>query len=184
MANYRRARAPGGTFFFTVVTYRRRPLFDRPESRDMLREVVREVRRRHPFTIDAWVLLPEHMHCIWTLPGEGSDFSMRWSLIKSGFSKRAKSLYHVDEWMNDSRQKHRETTIWQRRFWEHQIRDEEEYRVYMDYTYFNPVKHGLVKRVVDWPFSTFHRYVRLGVYPESWGGEMHEKLNMDLMGEG
>jgi putative transposase len=172
VANYRRAREPGGTFFFTVVTYRRRLVFDQPESRQMLREVVQEVRQRQPFTIDAWVLLPEHMHCIWTLPKESLDFSVRWSLIKCGFSRRAKSLYHVDEWMNASRHKQRETTIWQRRFWEHQIRSEEEYQVYMDYTYFNPVRHGLVKRVVDWPYSTFHRYVRLGIYPENWGSGM------------
>ena len=175
MANYRRARTPGGTFFFTVVTYRRRPVFDQPECRRLLREVVQEVREHHPFTIDAWVLLPEHMHCIWTLPRESFDFSIRWSLIKSGFSRRAKSLYHVDEWMNDSKHKHRETTIWQRRFWEHQIRNEEEYQVYMDYAHFNPVKHGWVGRVVDWPHSTFHRYVRLGIYPENWGGAMHEE---------
>ena len=135
MANYRRARTPGGTFFFTVVTYRRRRLFHKPESRDILREVIQDVRQRHPFTIDSWVLLPEHMHCIWTLPEENFDFSMRWSLIKSGFSKRAKTLYHVDERMNDSKKKHRETTIWQRRFWEHQIRDEDEYQVYMDYSF-------------------------------------------------
>jgi len=172
VANYRRARAPGGTFFFTVVTYRRRLVFDQPESRQILREVVQEVRQRHPFTINAWVLLPEHMHCIWTLPKGSLDFSVRWNLIKSGFSRRAKSLYHVDEWMNDSKQKRRETTIWQRRFWEHQIRSEEEYQVYMDYTHFNPVKHGLVKRVEDWPHSTFHRYVKLGIYPENWGGEI------------
>jgi putative transposase len=169
VANYRRARVPGGTFFFTVLTYRRRLVFDQAESRQMLREVVQEVRQRQPFTINAWVLLPEHMHSIWTLPEESLDFSVRWNLIKSGFSRRAKSLYHVDEWMNASKHKHRETTIWQRRFWEHQIRSEEEYQVYMDYTHFNPVKHGLVKRVVDWPFSTFHRYVRSGTYPENWG---------------
>jgi putative transposase len=172
MANYRRIRVAGGTYFFTVVTHRRRLLFDQAQNRQMLHDAVQEVRKRHPFTIDAWALLPEHMHCIWTLPREGSDFSLRWNQIKSGFSKRARSLLHVDEWMNESRQKHRETTIWQRRFWEHQIRDDQEYQAYMDYTHFNPVKHGLVERVIDWPYSTFHRYVRLGVYPESWGGAM------------
>jgi putative transposase len=174
MANYRRVVAPGGTFFFTVVTYRRRLLFDQPESRQILREVVREVQARYPFAIDAWVLLPEHMHCIWTLPEKSSNFSLRWNLIKSRFSKRAKPLFHIKEWMNDSRRKHREITIWQRRFWEHQIKDDREYQIYMDYTHFNPVKHGLVERVVDWPFSTFHRYVKLGVYAEGWGGKTEE----------
>ncbi len=170
MANYRRAGALGGTFFFTVVTYRRRPILDRPESRLTLRDVIESVRQRHPFTIDAWVLLPEHLHCIWTLPKGSSHFSMRWSLIKSGFSKRTKALFQVEEWMNASRLDHRESTIWQRRFWEHQIRDDEEYQAYMDYTHYNPVKHGHVKRVLDWPHSTFHRYVKSGVYPEGWGG--------------
>jgi len=170
MANYRRARVPGGTFFFTVVTFRRRPLFAQTEHRQILREAVQLVRQRHPFTVNAWVLLPEHMHCVWTLPAGDSDFSMRWGLIKSGFSRHAKGLCHREEWMSDSKRKRRETTIWQRRFWEHQIRSDEEYQIYMDYTHFNPVKHGLVARVADWPFSTFHRYVKLGVYPEDWGG--------------
>ncbi len=174
MANYRRAKVLGGTFFSTVVTYRRRLLFDQDESRRILGEVIREVRTRHPFDIDAWVLLPDHLHCIWTLPRESSDHSLRWNLIKSGFSKRAKSLFHIEDWMNESRKKHREVTLWQRRFWEHQIRDDEEYRIYMNYTHYNPVKHGWVKRVVDWPFSTFHRYVRSGIYPEGWGGHSNE----------
>ena len=172
MPNYRRAGIPGGTFFFTVVTYRRRVLFDQPESRDILREVVQTVRQRHPFIIHAWVLLPEHMHCIWTLPPEDPDFSTRWSLIKSGFSKRAQNFCHIEDWMNDSKRKHRESTIWQRRFWEHRIRSDEEYQAYMDYTHFNPVKHGLVQQVVDWPYSTFHRHVKQGTYPENWGSEL------------
>jgi putative transposase len=145
-----------------------------------LREAVEETRRRYPFTIDAWVLLPEHLHCIWTLPRESSDFSMRWNLIKTGFSRRAKSIFHVEEWMNDSKRKHRETTIWQRRFWERQIRNDREYQVYMDYTHFNPVKHGLVERIVDWPYSTFHRYVRMGTYPENWGGAVDETCERDF----
>lgn len=138
MANYRRAWVPGGTFFFTVVTYRRRFVFDHPKSRQILYDVVQEVRQRHPFSIDAWVLLPEHLHCIWTLPDESCNFSVRWSLIKSGFSKRARPLLHVQEWMNDSRLKHRESTIWQRRYWEHLIRSDEEYQAYMDYIHYNP----------------------------------------------
>ena len=170
MANYRRAWVPGGTFFFTVVTCRRRNVFDQPESRRILHDVVQVVRQRHPFSIDAWVLLPEHLHCIWTLPDKSCDFSVRWNLIKSGFSKRARSLFHMPEWMNDSRIRHRESTIWQRRYWEHLVRSEEEYRVYMDYIHYNPVKHGLVAKVCDWPHSTFHRYVKSGIYPEHWGG--------------
>jgi len=180
MANYRRARVPGGIFFFTVVTFRRRPLFAQPEHRQILREAVQVVRQRHPFTVNAWVLLPEHMHCVWTLPAGDSDFSTRWSLIKSGFSRRAKASCHLEHWMSDSKRKHRETTIWQRRFWEHQIRSNEEYQIYMDYTHFNPVKHGLVARVADWPYSTFHRYVKLGVYPEDWGGGLPGGGNLNM----
>ena len=97
MANYRRNSLPGETFFFAVVSYRRRLVFDQPESGQILREVVQEVRQRHRFTLDAWVLLPEHMHCIWTLPKESFDFSVRWNLIKSGFSRRPRCLYHVDQ---------------------------------------------------------------------------------------
>lgn len=173
MPNYRRAETQGGTFFFTVVTYRRRLLFDHAEARQILREAVQEVRKRHPFTIDAWVVLPDHMHCIWTLPPDYANFSLRWNRIKSIFSHRAKSSFHVDDWMSDSRRKHREATIWQRRFWEHQIRNEAEYQIFMDYTHYNPVKHGWVQQVADWPFSTFHRYVG-AVYPQDWGGQKEE----------
>ena len=174
MPHYRRAKTPGGTFFFTVVTNRRRLLFHKPESREILRRVVHEVRNNYPFTIDAWVLLPDHMHCIWTLPEGCSNFSLRWSLIKAGFSKRTCHLFHTEDWMNASRVKHRESAIWQRRFWERQIRDEKEYSACMDYIHYNPVRHGWVQRVADWPHSTFHRYVRMGVYPEDWGGVVED----------
>ena len=97
MANYRRAGRPGGTFFPTVVTFRQRFLFDRPESRLLLGKTVQTVRQRHPFVVHARVLLPEHMHCIGTLPQDNSDFSVRWSLIKSGFSRRAKALCHIED---------------------------------------------------------------------------------------
>jgi putative transposase len=123
MPNYRRTNSPGATIFFTVVTYRCRPLLTLTESREMLRRVIIEVRRQHPFDIDAWVLLPEHIHCIWTLPPGDRDFSKRWGLIKAGFSKQAHPLFHRSEWITQSKVKHRESTIWQRRFWEHQVRD-------------------------------------------------------------
>lgn len=171
MPNYRRAESAGGTFFFTVVTCRRRPLFHSLQARTILGHVIRETQARYPFTIDAWVLLPDHLHCIWTLPAEDADFSGRWRVIKSSFSKRCRHLFHVDGWMNPSRRRHRESTIWQRRFWEHQMRDDEEYRIYMEYIHYNPVKHGWVDQVADWPFSTFYRHVRLGNYAADWGGK-------------
>ena len=113
MSNYRRAQMPGGSYFFTVVTYRRQRLLAHPESRRILREAIRRVRQRLPFTIDAWVLLPEHIHCIWTLPLGDADFSTRWGLIKAGFSKEARELFRRESWMNASKAKHRESTVWQ-----------------------------------------------------------------------
>lgn len=169
MPNYRRARVAGGTYFFTVVTEGRRKILTEPESREALREAIHLVRRDHPFTIDALVLLPEHIHCLWTLPAGDTDYSKRWGLIKAGFSKRMKICPPFYDDASSSRKRHRESSIWQRRFWEHQIRDEDDFRRHMDYIHFNPVKHGLATRAADWPYSTFHRYVANGVYPESWG---------------
>ena len=181
MPNYRRVLIPGITYFFTVVTYKRRKILVIPEGRQMLRDVVDEVRQLRPFTVCGWVLLPDHIHCIWTLPENDCDYSKRWGMIKAGFSKRAKNLFHRNEWMTDSKRKHREATIWQRRFWEHMIRDEDDFRRHMDYIHFNPVKHGLVKRVRDWPYSTFHRCVKNGDYPPDWGGdEMGETTDADF----
>ncbi len=159
----------GRHLFFTVVTYPRRKILVEDQSRLILRSVIEDVRRDYPFDINAWVLLPDHLHCIWTLPPADNDFSKRWGLIKAGFSKRAKPIFHRDDWLNPSKIRHRESTIWQRRFWEHEIRDDADFQQHMDYIHFNPVKHGLVSRVAEWPYSTFYRYVRRGVYPAGWG---------------
>ena len=169
MVTYRRADIPGGTYFFTVVTYKRRKIFVDSKARTFLREAVLEVRKQHPFTIDAWVLLPDHLHCIWTLPPGDHDFSGRWGRIKAGFSKRAKTMLHDEALLTKSRKKKRESTIWQRRFWEHVIHDEADLRNHMDYIHYNPVKHGLVEQVCDWPYSTFHRMVAEGIYGRDWG---------------
>ena len=181
MSTYRRARTPGGTYFFTVVTFGRRKIFADPLARTLLRAAITEVRQHHPFTIDAWVLLPEHLHCVWTLPSDDRDFSIRWGRIKAGFTKRARGLFHKPELLTDSRKKHRDSTIWQRRFWEHEIRNDDDYRRHVDYIHYNPVKHGLVVRVRDWPYSTFHRLVREGVYPADWGQQ--PDLPPDMAGE-
>ncbi len=169
MPNYRRSAVLGATYFFTVVTHRRQPILINPEARTVLRQVIDEVRQQHPFTIDAWVLLPDHMHCFWTLPDSDADYSRRWGMIKAGFTKQVKSLFQHDAWVGRSRQRHREGAIWQRRFWEHQIRDEVDFQRHVDYIHFNPVKHGWVAEVNAWPYSTFHRYVSEGVYPKDWG---------------
>ena len=170
MPNYRRARTAGGTYFFTVVTEGRQPIFTIPAARAALRDAIEQVRRQYPFVIDAWVLLPEHIHCLWTLPEGDSDFSGRWGMIKAGFSKQMKSSLASDGTVSRSRQRHREVSIWQRRFWEHQIRDDEDFRRHTDYIHYNPVKHGWVTCASDWPYSTFRRYVAAGVYPATWGG--------------
>ncbi len=169
MPTFIRSKKTGGTFFFTVVTYRRQRILTDPHNRILLREAITEVRLQYPFTIDAWVLLPDHLHCIWTLDEGDEDFSKRWGLIKAGFSRRVKPLLHKHEWMTDSKERHHENTIWQRRFWEHQIRGDEDLHRHLNYLHYNPVKHGLVANPIDWPYSTFHRYVKQGLYPSNWG---------------
>ena len=171
MSRYRRANTPGATYFFTVVTYRRRWFLTEEQPRRWLREAIATTRRDHPFGIDAWVLMPDHLHCIWTLPAGDGDFSTRWALIKSRFTRFAKPHLHRPEWVTASKRRHREGTVWQRRFWEHQIRDERDFTAHVDYIHFNPVKHGLVEQVSDWPYSTFHRYVERGIYGREWGAQ-------------
>jgi putative transposase len=167
ISNYRRIRTEGGTFFFTVVTYKRRPLFNSIDCVDMLRASISETRRIATFNIHAWVLLPDHMHCIWTLPEYDDDYSRRWGMIKACFTKKARHALSADL-VSSSRKKHRESSVWQRRFWEHRIRDDRDFLMHTDYIHYNPVKHGYVVRVQDWPYSTFHRHVKRGVYPIDW----------------
>ena len=150
MSNYRRSKSGGGTYFFTVVTYQRRPIFKSTEYIKHLKDSILDVRCKHPFKIDAWVLLPDHMHCIWSLPERDADYSRRWGLIKTGFSKRTRNLLSVEK-RSTSRINHREASIWQRRFWEHEIRNEQDLNNHIDYIHYNPVKHGYVNRVRDWP---------------------------------
>ena len=169
MPNYKRAYRPGGTYFFTVNLHERgvNDLLTRHIER--LRETVRIVCRRHPFDIHAWVVLPDHLHCILELPGGETDFTERWRLIKGGFTR---AIPNDDEDVSASGETRGERGVWQKRFQEHQIRDEEDYLHHMDYVHMNPVRHGLVSRVVDWPYSTFHRFVECGVYPADWVGSL------------
>lgn len=165
MPNYRRTYTPGGTYFFTLALQDRRQQW-LTDHIDTLRDSVARIRQARPFRIDGWVVLPEHMHAIWTLPEGDSDYSGRWRAIKKQF---AKCVTVMDAPSLSQRQRN-ERAVWQRRFWEHEIRDERAFRQHMDYVHFNPVKHGLVNRVIDWPYSSFHRAVRQGLYPEDWGG--------------
>ena len=175
MPDYRRVRVPGGTSFFTVNLLERRgnDLLTREISN--LRAAVRHVQSRHPFHIDAWVVLPDHLHCVLTLPTHDADFSTRWRLMKMAFAKALPPT----ERRSKARQRAGERGIWQRRFWQHVIRDDADYARHIDYVYVNPVKHGLVARVRDWPYSTFHRDVRRGLYVFDWYGDATSGVDGD-----
>lgn len=151
MSHYRRADIPGATYFFTVVTYRRRPILCDDRVRAALRDAVKTVRSRYPFTVNAWVLLPDHLHCIWTLPPGDADYPLRWGLVKRMVSLACAGEYHRMDWMTVSKAKHRESTFWQRRYWEHCITTDLDYAHHMDYIAINPIKHDLVARVRDLP---------------------------------
>jgi putative transposase len=169
MTYYRRTRT-GNTFFFTLVAYHRRPILCDPTIRLSLRRAIGDVRKTRPFSVDGWVLMPDHLHCLWTLPPGDVDFSTRWSLIKRSVSRFSPDVALAPDLRNASTRKHRESTIWQRRFWEHLIRNDVDFERHLDYIHYNPVRHGYVTRAVDWPYSTIHRYVRDGIYPVDWAG--------------
>jgi putative transposase len=155
-----------GSYFFTVNLLERWPNDLLTRHIDLLRQAVRSVCAQYPVRIDAWVVLPDHMHCVWTLPSGDADFTLRWRLIKAAFSKQLPKV----ERRSKVRAARGERAIWQRRFWEHTLRDERDYAAHVDYVHFNPVKHGHARAVKEWPYSTFHRDVAQGVYLEDWGG--------------
>jgi putative transposase len=172
MTAYRRANVKGGTYFFTVNCAERHGYRLLESNVDTLRKVFRKVKGAHPFDIDAIVILPEHLHCIWTLLQGDANFSVRWRLIKAGFSR----LIPAGERCSKSRINRGERGIWQRRYWEHLIRDEQDFARHVDYIHWNPVKHGWVKQVKEWPYSSFHTYVRRGIYPADWAGNPDELM--------
>ena len=153
------------------MTYYRRPILSTELARTTLRGAITDVQQKRLFTIEAVVLLPDHLHTIWTLPDDDSDFSTCWALIKEAFTRRFLSAGGTESIRTPSRIRHRERNVWQRRFWEHTIRDEDDFKRCLDYVRYNPVKHGLVERVRDYPWSSFTRYVRLGEYELEWGSE-------------
>ncbi len=162
--HYRRNRVAGGTYFFTVTLAdrRSRALVDHI---NVLRGVVRRVRAAWPFEIMAMVVLPEHLHALWTLPDGDADYSGRWRAIKAGFTHEL-----VGRGVPLARNGKGEYDLWQRRFWEHTVHDETDLARHVDTIHFNPVKHGWVEQVKDWPWSSFHRYVRRGWVEADWGG--------------
>jgi putative transposase len=169
MTNYRRHFVAGGSYFFTVNLADRglQLLTDHIEA---LRSAFQYARVRHPFTIDAIVVLPDHLHAIWTLPEGDADFPLRWRLVKATFSR---SLAR-EEQISRSRLSRGERGIWQRRYWEHALRDEGDFARHTDYIHFNPVRHGHVRQVLDWPYSSFHRMVRRGLNPADWAGVSYD----------
>ncbi|MCW9043822.1 MAG: transposase [Pseudopelagicola sp.] len=192
MSSYRRPNIPGARVFFTVALARRGAslLVDEIE---VLREAVRVTRARRPFGIDAWVVMPDHMHCVWSLPEGGANYSERWGTIKARFSRdvrrkvsRAGFSPPTDLPVVQSgryaglkpglREDKREAGIWQRRFWEHHIRDEADYTAHVRYCWINPVKHGFVARAVEWSYSSIHRYIRAGMVEAEWSGAVPEGM--------
>ena len=166
---YRRSSAKGAVFFFTVVTHKRRRFLCDEVNVALIRGAFQEVHQKHPFTVDAFVLLPDHLHCVWTLPEGDNDFSMRWRQIKAWFTKGCRDEFK--EKQTATQLERGEQTVWQRRYWEHQIRNDNDFIKHVEYIHYNPVKHGLVRSPLAWPHSTFHRYVRQGIYPKDWGAD-------------
>lgn len=168
MPNYRRTFLAGGTFFFTLVTQSRRPLFADDTPRRLLGQAIRTVQAEQPFEVVAIVLLPEHLHCIWTLPEEDQDYPIRWARIKKLFVEVWTAAGGNEAAISCARLKRHERGVWQKRFWEHRIRNERDMMHHVNYIHYNPVKHGLVHCPHAWPHSSFHRWVKQGYYTENW----------------
>jgi len=170
MPNYLRRRERGATYFFTVVTYRRRRILDDSLSRRLLRESMEHVRRRWPFDMPVCVLLPDHLHCIWTLPDRDDNYPERWRQIKQRFTREYLSCGGKDRAVTKDQHRQGRKGVWQPRYWEHRIRSEEDYFKHHDYIHLNPVKHGYVDKPEDWPWSSFHQHVRNGWLDPNWPG--------------
>lgn len=183
MTDYRRSRFCGGYYFFTVVTYNRVRFLTDDLARTCLRRAWQHVRGTRPFEVTALCLLPNHLHCLWRLPEDDNDFSTRWLLIKKDFTRRYLEAGGKESPQSQSRQKKRERGLWQRRFWEHQIRDKHDLARHIDYIHYNPVKHGLVTVVDDWPWSTYHRFVRNGFYCHKVLNDYDGDFGEDFAGE-
>ena len=168
MVNYRRSRI-GQVYFFTVVTHQRAPILTTDLGRDCLRNAIEGVRQKLEFENLAFVLLPDHLHAVWKLPAGDTDYSTRWKQIKAAFTKSWLKGGGIEQRQSASRTEKRERGVWQKRFFEHTCRDENDLQRCLDYTHVNPLKHGLVTRVCDWPWSSFHRYVEAGTYDLNWG---------------
>ncbi|MBR8835769.1 MAG: transposase [Stigonema ocellatum SAG 48.90 = DSM 106950] len=168
MPEYRRAYVPGGTFFLTLVTYQRNPLFSDPENIFCLRHAVATVRCEMPFDVTGAVILPDHIHFLWTLPVGDQAYSKRVGRLKVIFTQSLRGKGVLPQNVSNSRRKHHESDVWQRRFWEHTIRDEADFEKHLNYIHYNPVKHSLVSCPHLWEYSSFHRWTQQGMYTNDW----------------
>ena len=178
---YKRYIQPGGTYFFTVVTYKRKKIFQDDEEILLFRKSVKHVRKNHPFEMSAYCICPDHIHMIWTLPENDGDFPTRWRLIKSYFSKNWKQAHQKAS--TSSRDNKNEQMVWHRRYWEHYIRDEDDLNKHIDYIFYNPVKHGYVDTPSKWKYSNFLDYVEKGFYSIDWGMKIDTEYFQDIGSE-
>jgi putative transposase len=179
MADYRRYFVAGGTYFFTLVTHGRRPFLISELARTCLREAIETIRKKRPFEMPAMVLLPDHLHVLWTLPSGDDKYSARLRRIKGEFTESYLALGGDEALVSHSRRVRRERGVWQRRFWEHTIRDEDDFGRHFDYIHYNAVKHDYANCPKDWPYSSFQRWVDAGVYALDWGCRSRGPLNFD-----
>ena len=169
MSWYRRVRLEGGVFFFTVVTYQRQPILNTELGVKCLRNAWRKTNATMPFRVEAVCVLPDHLHTIWSLPEGDDDYSTRWRKLKGVFSREYRAGGGSHGEAKPSRRRKREVGVWQRRYWEHRIRNVDDFRRHVEYTHFNPVKHGYVTSLADWPLSSFHDHVKKGWIGADWG---------------
>ena len=183
MPEYRRANILGAMYFFTVVTHRRRRILTEDMSRSLLRMAFRKIQQKYPFTIEGIVILPDHLHTLWRLPEGNSRFSLRWRLIKSDYASEYIKITPGLSGLSDSRQKKGERVVWQRRYWEHLIRDDGDFERHLDTIHYNPIKHGYVQSPHDWEWSSLHRYVERGWNETDWGDTCPAGVNDVRAGE-
>lgn len=168
MSQYRRLYIPGGTIFLTIVTYQRQRIFAKSENIALLKNAIAKIRTEKPFEITGAVVLPDHLHFLWTLPANDSNYSYRVSRLKVLFTKSLRGKKYQPQNTSTSRIKHRESDVWQRRFWEHTIKNENEFENFLNYIHYNPIKHGLVSCPHLWQYSSFKTYINKGVYEKNW----------------
>ena len=169
MSRYIRLRHEGGLYFFTFVTHNRRPFLTTDLARSCLRNAWQTTRSLYPFDLVALCLLPDHLHCIWQLPEKDDAFPKRWQKLKSLFTHTYLKAGGQEGQRTARQSRNGERAVFQSRYYEHCIRDHDDFRHHFDYTHYNPVKHGLASSAAAWPWSTFHRYVNMGWYDADWG---------------